>query len=141
MGVTQIGTVSAVCAALILPGCSVANMRGAPAQTRAECHSDWLRERQSNQTGTVQEAVDFEELMLRFLYSFAAFTTAPGVADARYRSCLERLGVTNVDAYSAQNRELGQTGPRLEPLPPRRPAHCPPGASVLYGGAGYCVGR
>jgi hypothetical protein len=141
MGVTQIGTISALFATLALSGCSAAAVRGEPAQTRAECHEDWLRERQSNQTGRAREASNFDELMLRLLYNFAAFATAPGDADARYRSCMERLGVTDVDGYNAQSTALGQTSPYLDPLPPRRPAHCPAGASVLYGGSGYCVGR
>jgi hypothetical protein len=141
MGVTQIGTTSALFAALALSGCSAAAVRGEPAQTRAECHDDWLIERQSTEASKASGASDFEELMLHLFYNFAAFTTAPGDADARYRSCMERLGVTDVDGYNAQSTALGQASPYLEPLPPRRPAHCPAGASVLYGGSGYCVGR
>ena len=141
MGVTQVGTVAAVCAAMVLSGCSVTTVRGAPAETRAECRDDWLKERQSHQTGTARQATTFEDFVDGLLYGFIGFTTAPDVADARYRACLERLGVTNVDGYNAQNAALGQAGPVLEPLPPRKPAHCPQYASVLYGGAGYCVGR
>ena len=141
MGTTQIATVAALCSAMVLPGCSVTTVRGEPAQTRAECREDWLKERQSHQTGTAHQATNFEEWLDGLLYNFIGFTTAPDVADARYRACLTRLGVENVDGYNAQNAALGQEGPYLEPLPPRRPAHCPQYASVLYGGAGYCVGR
>lgn len=141
MGVSQIGTVGVLCAALVLPGCSVQTIRGEPAQTRAECRDDWLKERQSNTTDTLQQATGLEEWLNSLVVNFIGFTTAPDVADARYRACLERLGVTNVDAYNAQSVALGQDGPYLHPLEPRRPAHCPEYASVLYGGAGYCVGR
>lgn len=141
MGVTQVGTVAVLCVALVLPGCSVTSVRGEPAQTRSECRDDWLKERQAQQVGTAREAATFEDFINGLLYGFIGFTTAPDVADARYRACLERLGVQNVDAYNAQNAAIGQDGPYLEPLPPRRPAHCPRYASVLYGGAGYCVGR
>lgn len=141
MGVMKLGMVAAISAALVLPGCSAQAIRGEPAQTRAECRDDWLKERQSNQSDTAHQALDFEEWVEALLHNFIGFTTDPAVADARYRACLERLGVQNVDAYNAQNAAIGQEGPYLEPLPPRRPAHCPRYASVLYGGAGYCVGR
>jgi len=141
MGFMRFGAMAAMSAALVLPGCSAQTIRGAPAETRAECREDWLKERQSNKTGTAHQSTGFEELVEAMMANFIGFTTDPGVADARYRACLERLGVTNVDGYHAQNEALGQDGPYLAPLPPRRPAHCPQYASVLYGGAGYCVGR
>lgn len=141
MGVLKLGVVATMSAALVLPGCSAQTIRGEPAQTRAECREDWLKERQSNQTGTAHQATGFEEWFEALLFNFVGFTTAPDVADARYRACLARLGVTNVDAYQEQNATLGQEGPFLDPLPPRRPAHCPRYAPVLYGGSGYCVGR
>jgi hypothetical protein len=141
MGISQIGTVGLMCSALVLSGCSAQAIRGEPAQTRDECRTDWLTERQSDQGANVSEKTGFERWLDGVLFNFVGFTTATDVADARYRACLERLGVTDVDAYNAQNEALGQEGPYLHPLAPRRPAHCPEYASVLYGGAGYCVGR
>lgn len=141
MGVSQFGTMGVLWSALVLSGCSVQAIRGEPAQTRAECHADWLTERRSDQGEDVSQATGFEGWLDRVLFNFVGFTTATDVADARYRACLERLGVTNVDAYNAQNEALGQEGPYLHPQAPLRPAHCPEYASVLYGGAGYCVGR
>ena len=141
MGITQIGTIGVLCAALVLSGCSAQAVRGKPAETRDECRQDWLKERQSHQTGTVRQSSTFAELLDGLFFNFVGFTTAPDVANARYRACLERLGVTNVDAFNAQNEALGLEGPYLPPLAPRRPAHCPEYASVLFGGAGYCVGR
>lgn len=79
--------------------------------------------------------------MRTLLIAFSGATTAPATADARYRMCLTRNGVTDTESYMANNHVGDATIPYVTPLPPRRDPRCPRGAGVLYGGTGYCIGR
>jgi len=70
----------------------------------------------------------------------------PAVAHRRYRACLRGIGIENVNAFLASEGDVTErlgiyVAPPLIYETPRKPAHCPVGGGVLYGGAGYCVGR
>jgi len=61
---------------------------------------------------------------------------APTTVDECEANWLQETGAIAHDAF-----EITTIKPIVAVGPPKRPAHCPPGAGVLYGGSGYCVGR
>ena len=141
-------TTVALCVALLTTGCSVAEIRGKAPTTVDECEATWLQE-----TGAVaHDAFEIkndtraDNAVAAFFIAIARMFTDPHVAHERFRNCLESVGVMDVNAFLATDSDLAREhGATIKPIvaagPPKRPAHCPPGASVLYGGSGYCVGR
>ena len=140
------GAAALLCAAVMLTGCSVAEIRGKTPTTVDECEANWLQETGAVSAGSIDNGTVADNAVASFLIAVARTFADPQVAHARYRTCLETVGVTDVNAFLAtdsdQARALGATiNPLVAYAPPKKPAHCPPGASVLYGGTGYCVGR
>ncbi len=146
MGLAKMTGVLALCSATVLSGCSVAEVRGKMPTTPDECEANWLQEIGAVKPEEVQTANAPDGLVQAFMVRIALAFTDTTIANRRYRACLRSVGIEDVNAFvstdSDLRRDLGiYVEPPLALGPPRRPAHCPVGASVLYGGAGYCVGR
>lgn len=146
MALAKTGGVLALCAAMGLSGCSVAEVRGKAPISPDECEANWLQEIGAVTPEEVVPADNPDGFVAAFLVRVAIAFTEPTVAHRRYRSCLRDVGVSDVNGFLATHSDLrDDLGIYVEPPipygPPTRPAHCPVGASVLYGGAGYCVGR
>lgn len=146
MSVIKGAAMFAVCAATVLSGCSVAEVRGKAPTTPNECEANWLQEVRAVTPEEVVPADNADGLFAAFFVRLAIAFTDPTTAHRRYRACLRDVGVTDVNGFLATHSDLrDDLGIYVEPPipygPPTRPAHCPVGASVLYGGAGYCVGR
>lgn len=141
-------TTVALCVVLTLGGCSVAEIRGKAPTNVDECEANWLQE-----TGAVaHDAFEIkndtraDNAVAAFLIAVSRLFMDPHVSHARYRDCLASVGVTDVRGYLQTNSDQAiahgvTTSPVVAIAPPKRPSYCPPGAGVLYGGAGYCVGR
>ncbi|MEL6573083.1 MAG: hypothetical protein AAFQ64_15570 [Pseudomonadota bacterium] len=146
MGLVKTTTVGILVGALSLSGCSVAEVRGKAPTTPNECEANWLQETGAVPADAIEQGTQADNVVASFFIALTRAFMDPHVAHARYRNCLESVGVTDVNGFlatdSTQARELGSTINNIVAYaPPKRPAHCPPGASVLYGGSGYCVGR
>ncbi len=139
-------TTGLLCAALTLSGCAVADITSKAPTNVDECEANWLLETGAIAPDAIDQGTRADDAVMGLFVAIARAFTDPNIAHARYRNCLESVGVVDVNAFLAtdsdQARALGATiNPIVAYAPPKRPAHCPPGASVLYGGAGYCVGR
>jgi len=141
MGLAKGALVSALCATMLASGCSVQSVQREPAKGVDDCRAYWFEERGYGKTRPLDGAPDFATVIESFMSAFARSTTSTAAANQRYRTCLQNFGVTDTDAFESAARYTGENGPYLQKLPPLRPAYCPPNASVLYGGSGYCVGR
>ena len=146
MGLVKTAGIVALCAATALSGCSVAEVRGKAPTTPDQCEANWLQEIGAVTPEEVKTANEPDGLFQAFMVRIALVFTDATIAHRRYRACLRSVGIEDVNAFvstdSDLRRDLGvYVEPPLALGPPKRPAHCPVGASVLYGGAGYCVGR
>jgi hypothetical protein len=130
--------VGALCGVLVLSGCSVQQVQQKAPTTPDDCRAIWFQERGVH---VPRETKTFADVVEALFSGFARQTTSTAAANGRYRNCLSNVGVTDVDAFEAGARQGQSHAPHLPRLAPPRPAFCPPGASVLYGGSGYCVGR
>jgi len=146
MSLMKIGAIGALCGVTILSGCSVSEVRGKQPVNANECQENWLQEIGAVQPEEVQSAAEKDGFMEALLVRFAVSFMEPTVAHRRYRACLRRVGVTDVNGYLASEGDVTErlgiyVAPPLVYETPAKPAHCPRGAGVLYGGSGYCVGR
>lgn len=146
MGLAKTAGVLALCAATTISGCSVADVRGKAPVTPDECEANWLQEIGAVTPEEVESAREPDGLFQALMIRVALIFTDTTIANRRYRACLRSVGIDDVNAFVATDSDLQDelgiyVAPPIPAGPPRRPAHCPVGASVLYGGAGYCVGR
>lgn len=146
MGLVKTGGILALCIATTLTGCSVAEVRGKAPVTADECEANWLQEIGAVTPEEVVTANEPDGLFQAFMVRIAVMFTDATIANRRYRACLRSVGVRDVNSFVASGSSLQQdlgiyVAPPIPAGPPQRPSHCPAGASVLYGGAGYCVGR
>lgn len=149
---------------LLLAGCTAEGFRGVPAASVDECRGDWERDRHAANAGIVATG-NVAALVLTTLVSTAASVERRQAADDRFRQCLLRFGVSDADAFLATvdpdtDRVLAPaprqsvpapfpsaqvSAPLSQPVAPPAPAlteptqGCPVGASVLFGGVGYCT--
>lgn len=131
-------------AAFVLSGCSVAQVRGTPAASPEECRSDWQQELRSAGT-SVTSTASLGAAIASIFVSAAASTAARDAANQRFRTCLDRFGIEdpqaylqNPGAYGAlldQARSGTAVSSRSAPASP-----CPRGSSVMRAGSQYCVG-
>lgn len=146
MSVVKFGFVGALCAVMGVSGCSVAEVRGKAPVSPDQCEENWLQEIGAVKPEEVESAANPDGFVASFLVRFAIAFTEPAVANRRYRACLRSVGITDVNAYLSTDSDVTQrlgvyVQPPLYLEAPSRPAHCPRGAGVLYGGSGYCIGR
>jgi len=146
MSLMKMGAMAALCAMTVLSGCSVAEVRGKTPVNSNECQENWLQEIGAVRPEEVVSATNKDSFMEAFLLRFTVAFMEPAVAHRRYRACLRGVGIENVNGFLASEGDVTErlgiyVAPPLIYETPRKPAHCPVGGGVLYGGAGYCVGR
>ena len=146
MGLAKAGGILALSVLTVVSGCSVAEVRGVTPTTPDQCEANWLQEIGAITPEEVETATNPGGLVQAFMVRIAVGFTDATTAHRRYRACLRSVGVDDVNGFLATDSDLRQSlGIYVEPPiaygPPKRPAHCPVGASVMYGGTGYCVGR
>ena len=139
--------------ALILSGCTAADLRGTPASSPEECRADWQQERRAAGAGAVSTANAAAAIATIFV-SAAISADRKQAANNRFKTCLARFGVTDIEGYFGEDAE-GVASAATDQRAPGRDAFnrpvssapsftssgaCQPGAGVLQGGSGYCVG-
>lgn len=139
--------------ALVLSGCTAADLRGTPAASPEECRADWAQERRAASGGVVNTG-SLGAAIATLVVSSAISADRKQAANDRFRACMARFGVADIEAYFGEDLDTaviatpaqsvpvrsGFDAPSAATLAPRSPG-CPANASVLYGGATYCTGR